>query len=223
MRKQIKIFLLLLIILPLSIMFVACGKNKSETPSSSVVTPSSVIYYTVTFDSDGGSKVNAITNVESGKKVQEPTAPTKEGYIFDGWYLGEDKWSFVEYVVTENITLRAKWIDIFKLSGNKITGLTTHGEKLENIVIPEYIGKTKITSIGDRAFEDCSRLTSIEIPSSVTSIGSSALSGCSSLTSIEILVILFDNVTFSILKQLLNAPLNIFSPKIVTSFNLLGM
>ena len=46
--------------------------------------------------------------------------------------------------------------------------------------------KNGVTSIGDKAFEDCKSLTSIEIPNSVTSIGSSAFEYCTSLTSIEI-------------------------------------
>ena len=43
-----------------------------------------------------------------------------------------------------------------------------------------------VTSIGDYAFENCSRLTSVTIPDSVTSIGESAFRNCSSLTSITI-------------------------------------
>ena len=38
----------------------------------------------------------------------------------------------------------------------------------------------------DYAFNDCSSLTSVEIPNSVTSIGDYAFSECSSLTSVEI-------------------------------------
>ena len=61
---------------------------------------------------------------------------------------------------------------------------------LSTVVIPSTVvnnGTTyTVTSIGYSAFEDCSSLTAVEIPSSVTSIGSSAFSGCSGLTAVEI-------------------------------------
>ncbi|MBR4226480.1 MAG: leucine-rich repeat domain-containing protein, partial [Candidatus Methanomethylophilaceae archaeon] len=43
-----------------------------------------------------------------------------------------------------------------------------------------------VTSIGDYAFQNCSSLESVDIPSSVTSIGKYAFRGCSSLSSVEI-------------------------------------
>ena len=45
---------------------------------------------------------------------------------------------------------------------------------------------SSVTSIGDFAFQECSRLTSVTIPASVTSIGFYAFSGCTSLTTVTI-------------------------------------
>jgi hypothetical protein len=68
------------------------------------------------------------------------------------------------------------------------TGLTSIGEKafyncssLISVTIPE-----NVTSIGDDAFNGCSVLASINIPSSVNSIGARAFTGCSSMSSIHI-------------------------------------
>ena len=58
------------------------------------------------------------------------------------------------------------------------------------VVIPEkvYAGSTEltVTSIGDGAFEGCSKLTSVTIPENVTSIGDKAFFNCSNLTSVTI-------------------------------------
>lgn len=68
--------------------------------------------FTVKFDSDGGSAVNAVT-VKSGEKIPEPKSPVKatleKQYAFKGWYYQGEKWDFENDVVTENITLTAKW------------------------------------------------------------------------------------------------------------------
>jgi uncharacterized repeat protein (TIGR02543 family) len=63
--------------------------------------------YTVTFDSNGGSAV-AIQNVEAGQKATEPTAPTKDGFDFNGWTLNGSSYDF-NSAVSANITLVASW------------------------------------------------------------------------------------------------------------------
>lgn len=69
--------------------------------------------YTVTFDSNGGSVVEAQT-VAEGQKATEPTTPTKKGYTFAGWYTDESFENEYDFsiAVTENITLYAKWNNI---------------------------------------------------------------------------------------------------------------
>lgn len=42
-------------------------------------------YYTVTFDTDGGTAIPS-QSVRSGNKAEKPEDPTKSGYTFGGWY-----------------------------------------------------------------------------------------------------------------------------------------
>ncbi|MGE9908447.1 InlB B-repeat-containing protein [Lachnospiraceae bacterium SGI.231] len=69
--------------------------------------------YTVTFDSQGGSKVDSQA-VSHGGTVTEPTAPTYEGYTFGGWYTEAGCTTEYDFTtaVTESLTLYAKWKDV---------------------------------------------------------------------------------------------------------------
>jgi len=60
-----------------------------------------------------------------------------------------------------------------------ITGYTGPGGA---VTIPNSIGGLIVVSIGDRAFENNSSLTSVTIPSSVTNIGDYVFGSCYSLT-----------------------------------------
>ncbi|MDP4092400.1 MAG: Ig-like domain-containing protein [Bacillota bacterium] len=93
--------------------------NNSGTVTMSKVTldPGSNSYYNltsgciVTFDSQGGSPVPGIGE-SPNSKVNQPTAPTRTGYTFDGWFKESsctNKWDFSTDTVSDNITLYAKW------------------------------------------------------------------------------------------------------------------
>ena len=69
--------------------------------------------YTVTFNSNGGSKVET-QKVENESKATEPTS-TRDGYDLDGWYLNDKKFDFTT-PITKNITLKAKWTEKGKIS-----------------------------------------------------------------------------------------------------------
>lgn len=64
--------------------------------------------YTVVFDTDGGAPVPADRNIKHGELVEEPDNPTKEGYSFGGWYLGEAVYQW-DTPVTSSFTLKAHW------------------------------------------------------------------------------------------------------------------
>lgn len=63
--------------------------------------------YVVSFDSNGGSKIEK-QEIKENEKATEPTKPTKTGYDFVEWQLNGKKYNF-ETNITSNITLTAIW------------------------------------------------------------------------------------------------------------------
>ena len=96
--------------------------EKPTEPETPVVTT-----YTVTFDSNGGSSVGKQT-ITSGKTATKPSNPTKSGYLFIGWYLGDNQFNF-STPINKNVTLTAKW-EKEKVVSYKI-------EKVENSVVDQ--------------------------------------------------------------------------------------
>ena len=136
MKSNKKILLVLAIMtmaLVLSCALVAC--NKTDSPDA----PKKE--FTITFDTQGGSEVKPITIAE-GAKITLPRNPTKEGYIFDGWYSSDE---FIEkfnatQTISSNITVYARW----KEDGNQdekqsytITFDTQGGSEVKSITIAE--------------------------------------------------------------------------------------
>lgn len=67
----------------------------------------SVVTYTVTFDSNGGTEVESQL-VTSGEVATMPVTPTKEKYVLNYWALDGIEYDF-STPVTSNITLVAVW------------------------------------------------------------------------------------------------------------------
>lgn len=73
--------------------------------------------FKVTFNANGGVLTSdASVEVVENEKLTEPTAPTRDDYEFDGWYLSDDegvtllvKWDFATREVKGDFTLYAKW------------------------------------------------------------------------------------------------------------------
>jgi len=108
--------------------------------------------YTVTFDSDGGSAVEAQT-IAKDATAQEPVAPTKDGYTFAGWYNGEIPYDFAT-PVTGDITLVAKWEEVVVSAEYIVTFVMTSSASEtktvlagEYVVAPEKLTKPSSTSL----------------------------------------------------------------------------
>lgn len=91
-------------------------KSKSGTTSLLAtverVAADDATYYDVTFESNGGSEV-APQRVKEGNNVTEPSAPTRKGYEFVGWFSDETLTTAYDFSqpVTEPFTLYAKWTE----------------------------------------------------------------------------------------------------------------
>ena len=99
--------------------------------------------YTLTFDSDGGSDVAAITQ-DYGTKIKTPAAPTKTGYTFAGW----DN-EIPETMPAESMSFKAQWtINQYSLTfdagnGTEATVITQdYGTKFDTPADPTREGYT---------------------------------------------------------------------------------
>ncbi|MEL7565269.1 MAG: InlB B-repeat-containing protein [Dehalobacterium sp.] len=83
------------------------GYAMSAAPT---VTVKVILGYTVAFESNGGSAVEAI-RADSGSMIAAPDV-TRPGFTFDGWYKDQactQPWNFATDRVTSSMTLYAKW------------------------------------------------------------------------------------------------------------------
>ena len=144
-----------------------------------------VQYFSVTFDSQGGSAVRQI-KVQEGALANRPADPTREGYVFDGWKLGNQKWNFATDKVTADITLSASWISAesiystAKLGDTDTCVITAIKRTSEKMQIPSVINGYEVVAIGDEVFRglNSEEVKQIILPSSVTTVGNYAFYEC---------------------------------------------
>ncbi len=82
--------------------------NKNQTLIAVFEEEIEAIYYTVTFDSDGGTDVNTQEIKEGELAYYSPLKPLKENYVFQYWSLNGEEFDF-NTPITEDITLVAVW------------------------------------------------------------------------------------------------------------------
>ena len=123
MKKKLAI--VSLIVLSVFSLFIAGCSKKTEK-------------YTVTFDSDGGTEIASV-QVEKGKKVTKPEDPSKEHYVFGGWYLEDTEWVFESDTVTKNTALTAKWTpEVYSVTLKNYDGTVLATENVSYGSLPQY-------------------------------------------------------------------------------------
>ena len=136
--------------------------------------------YKITYVSDHGTVPEPIYLLKdetlSYNELPELTEP---GWKFDGWYYNDEKLDtrfYATYPVTENMTVTAKWLELFKITfnsnyGKKVDDIEIgEGETLYSSKLPRLFAKDQIFK-GWYTYKECSsdkKLSSIIITSSIT-------------------------------------------------------
>ena len=97
--------------------------------------------YKITFDTNGGSEIAPITQ-DYGTAITAPADPTREGYTFIGWDM-----EIPATMPAENITLKAKWKDTEKPTGEIIIGTNKWREVLNKLTFGLFFKDTQTVTI----------------------------------------------------------------------------
>ena len=97
--------------------------------------------YTITFDTAGGSEIAPITQ-DYGTNITSPADPTREGYTFIGW----DR-DIPVTMPAENMTLKARWRDTEKPTGEIIIGTDKWHEFLNTLTFDLFFKDTQEVTI----------------------------------------------------------------------------
>lgn len=90
------------------------AKDSSDNKSEAItinLTIKEIKYYTVTFDTNGGTAVES-QQVREGRNISYPTSPVKNGYYFKGWYYNNKEFDFTT-PINSNMTITAKWEKVY--------------------------------------------------------------------------------------------------------------
>ena len=145
--------------------------------------------YTVKFNANGGSGTMAAQTFACGEtKALRLCTFTNGDKVFGGWadkpngsaiYMDGAEISNLSLVNGGSVILYAVWNSRAMVENGVLTRVISDG--MEEFSIPDTV-----TSIGEKAFENCTSLKRITIPSSVTNICPLAFLNCTSLGDITV-------------------------------------
>lgn len=124
---------------------------------------------TITFDSNDGTLSPKTYQYKKGENIAKPNDPTREGYIFDGWYLGDEKYDFDSNAAKSDIKLIARWTCIleFTIIDDEVCITGLNYPDLEEINILEKYDDCFVTKITKDTFKNCTNLKKVSIPNTI--------------------------------------------------------
>ncbi len=137
----------------------SCKQSNEETTSApTTVAPTTSTSSTTTnqevlvsFDTAGGSGINS-QNVAIGSKVIKPDDPTKDGYVFIGWFESNEEtanaWDFDNNTISNPVTIYAKWGKVYTVEELLQLCPSTAGETSES----RYYVKATVKSIDNATY-----------------------------------------------------------------------
>lgn len=174
-RTKIPFILTVALFLLTATVFTSCSSDSDGKDD--------VTYFTVTYDSAGGSEITERKVVKDGL-APCPDDPEKAGYVFECWTLDGKEWDFNYNKVSSDVTLTAKWIDAAHIYGYEaIDGnayVTEVKKEYTTLKLPTQIGGLPVVGISDGTFEgtDSENISTIILSETVTYVGSNAFKGC---------------------------------------------
>lgn len=133
--------------------------------------------FTVSFNmNDGtGAIYRTETSVSADSIILEPTAPTRAGYTFSGWYKEAgctNEWIFASDTVTEDTTLYAKWtIKTYKVTFHVTNGtlsLSSTDVKYGNAVTMPTVTPDPGHKINEKWYKDAGLTVEYNVTDPVT-------------------------------------------------------
>ena len=128
--KKLSLFSMMFFAVASCFIFSACGSN---------------VTLTINFDSNGGTSCKSGQYVV-GKSFDIPDDPSKEGYVFGGWYTDNNKWnepltvsSIINFPLSKSIpiTAYAKWLNInYTINFDTNGGNAVEDLFVDNVDIP---------------------------------------------------------------------------------------